>query len=205
MQSYDLDIARSVLDFWIGESADDPKAVGKYEKRWYGGGEDLDSEIRTRFGDVHESATCDLLNHWCDSADGMLALVIVLDQFTRNMYRGSAAAFAQDSLARAYAYRAVRSGIDQEMSIVGRMFLYHPFHHSESISDQLFSVQCVESLHRAVTDDWREFMDECLQFFGSRLKIVQRFGRFPHRNEVLNRTSTPEEVEYLKNSPRYGQ
>ena len=127
-----------ILRFWFGEDQYKPELVQQKQKIWYGGGEKIDLEIRENFGELYERATTETLLHWAESAQGALALVILLDQFSRNLFRGTAGAFAQDSMARAVAKRAFNLGLDREMSIPGRIFLLHPFHHSEELVDQLF-------------------------------------------------------------------
>ena len=135
----------------------------------------------------------------------MLDLVVLLDQFSRHVFRKTAQAFAQDPMARAIAYRSVNQEFDMELSVPERLFLYHPFHHSESLEDQDFGIQLVNKLLSACADEWEEHISESLDFFKGHREVIARFGRFPHRNEALGRTSTTEELDFLESAPRHGQ
>jgi uncharacterized protein (DUF924 family) len=156
-------------------------------QRWFARDEAFDAAIRTRFLTVHEAAATGLLAAWEDIADGALALLIVLDQFPRNMFRGSARAYASDALARAVAARALARGFDLRFANPERRFFYLPFMHSEDVADQ---ERCV-SLCAAAGD--RDGVDYAI----IHADIIRRFGRFPHRNEVLGRTMTAEEAAFL--------
>ena len=168
-----------VLRFWFEElTADD----------WFGGGDAVDDRIRTRFRELHEALRDHVPESWRESARGMLAAVIALDQFPRNLYRGDPRAFAADRTALALAQEAIERRFDRELSNDERKFLYLPFEHSEDPAVQARSVQLF-----ATVDD-----GESLGYAVRHKEIVDRFGRFPHRNDVLGRESTPEEIEFLK-------
>lgn len=169
----------TVLDFWFSP---------RVETNWFVPDPALDAEIAERFGDWVEAALAGELEDWSFDARGALALVILLDQFPRNMWRGTAKAFAGDQLAREAADNAVTMEFDWELEPKQRTFLYLPFEHSEDIAHQRKAVDLFRE--RATPDalDWAE----------KHLRIIERFGRFPHRNSALGRTSTPEEVEFLK-------
>ena len=168
-----------VLRFWFEELTPDD---------WFGGGDEVDDRIRERFLGLHENLRDEVPESWRTTARGMLAAVIALDQFPRNMYRGDPRAFAADPAALALATEAVERGLDQKMSIDERKFLYLPFEHSEDPAVQARSVELFASL-----DD-----EDTLGYAVRHKEIIDRFGRFPHRNEVLGRESTPEELEFLK-------
>lgn len=197
--------AAEVLNFWFADRDDDPDECKKQNRMWYGFDRQTDDEIRERFGMITERASLDLLTSWADKPHGALALVIVLDQFSRQIYRGTARAFTQDPLARAIAFRSIAKNFHHELSIPGQLFLFHPFQHSETLSDQELGVQMLEELLNDCDEKWREYVQNSLRFFSSHLEVIKKFGRFPHRNEILLRPSTPEELEYLKTSSRYGQ
>lgn len=158
-----------------------------WPNKWFVANEAFDREIRTRFLTTHEAAARGELAAWQESPEGTLALLILLDQFPRNMFRGAAGAFATDALARGIAEKALMQGFDRLVGAVMRLFFYLPFMHSEALADQ----------------------DRCLQLFGTlgdaeQLKyavihrdIIRRFGRFPHRNDVLGRATTPTEQRFL--------
>ncbi|HZD26090.1 MAG TPA: DUF924 family protein [Alphaproteobacteria bacterium] len=184
---------REVLDFWFGAPGTPER--GQHRMMWFakqaGDGSNLDALIRERFAATHEAAVAGALDHWQETPDGALALCILLDQFPRNMFRGSARAFASDEQARAAATAAIARGFDRDMPPVPAIFLYLPFEHSEDLADQR---RCVELFGR-----WAgtETGDTLLKYARDHLGIIERFGRFPHRNAALGRTSTPEEEAYL--------
>ena len=155
--------------------------------RWYKRDDAFDAELRRRFLALWQQAAAGELSSWEAGDDGALALVIVLDQFPRNMFRGDARTYASDGLAREVAHRAIERGVDTRIDPALRQFLYLPFNHSEHLSDQL---RCVE-LSRAAGDA------ESLKWAKHHADIIRRFGRFPHRNRLLGRTTTPEEQVFL--------
>ena len=167
---------QTVLAFWRAAGPD----------KWYAKDEAFDAEIRTRFLSLYEAAAADRLA-WDDTPEGALALVIVLDQFPRNMFRRSARAFAADALARTVAARAIDRGFDQRFAVPERGFFYLPFEHSESLADQ---ERCV-ALNRATGDA------DAVKWAALHADIIRRFGRFPHRNAALGRATTPEEQAFL--------
>jgi uncharacterized protein (DUF924 family) len=166
-----------VLAFWRAAGPD----------KWYTKNSDFDAEITRRFLTTSEAAVAGRLSHWEDTPDGALALVIVLDQFPRNMFRGNARTFAADALARAVADRAIRRGFDQRIAMMERQFLYIPFEHSEDPVDQERSLR----LFRANDDG------EALKWAELHANIIRRFGRFPHRNATLGRVTTADEQAFL--------
>jgi uncharacterized protein (DUF924 family) len=180
--------AQDVLDFWFGR----PGERGKARPEWFRKDDRFDAEIRERFGGVHSRAADLELEAWRDTPDSLLALVIVLDQFSRNLYRGDARAFAQDGHARECARQALARGDDAAMLPVQRQFIYMPFEHSESPADQELAFEKMQELE--AFPETRGLSE----WAGKHRAIIRRFGRFPHRNALLGRTSTPEEAEFLK-------
>jgi uncharacterized protein (DUF924 family) len=166
-----------VLAFWREAGPD----------RWYDRDEAFDSAIRTRFLPTYEAAAAGDLSGWETTADGALALLLVLDQFPRNMFRDDARAYAADPLARAVADRAIARGFDQQVDAGERSFFYLPFEHSEETADQ---ARCL-ALHHALGDA------DSLKWAELHADIIARFGRFPHRNAVLGRETTPDEQTFL--------
>lgn len=201
----DIEERDLILRFWLGEDQNNPELVKRKQKIWYTGGEEIDQEIRENFEEVYEHAANETLLHWAETAQGALALVILLDQFSRNLFRGTARAFAQDPMARAVAKRAFNLGLDREMSVPGRIFLLHPFHHSEELVDQLFGCDRLRDLSDEGHDEWHEMLDSSDEWFNGHRNIVRQFSRFPHRNKVLGRTSTKDEEAFLAQSGGYGQ
>jgi len=156
-------------------------------KRWFMKDAAFDEEIRLRFLAIHEAAAEGMLREWEASAEGALALLILLDQFPRNMFRGQARAFATDALARAVATDALARGFDAQVPADMRAFFYLPFEHSEDMADQERAL----ALFRAADDD------EGLKWAELHADIIRRFGRFPHRNAALGRATTAEEQAFL--------
>ena len=175
-----------VLDFWFGATP------GRERPEWFRKDPAFDEEIRRRFGDLHAAAARRELEAWRASPEPMLALVVVLDQFSRNLYRNDARAFAQDAHALECANQAIARGDPLGLLPVHRQFLYLPLEHSEDMADQ---ERCVE-LMRGL--DAFEATRGISEWAVKHRDIVARFGRFPHRNAALGRNSTPEEVEFLK-------
>ena len=201
----DLEEQHRILTFWFGEDPSSPELVKQRQKIWYTGGEKIDQTIRENFNEVYEHAANETLLHWAETARGALALVILLDQFSRNLFRGTSGAFAQDPMARAVAKRALNLGLDREISIPGRIFLLHPFHHSEELVDQLFGSDRLRDLIDEGHDEWHEMLDSSVEWFDGHMDVVKRFSRFPHRNKVLGRESTEEEAAFLAESSGFGQ
>ena len=168
-----------VLSFWFEENG---------PKQWWTRDPQFDAEIRSRFGALHGRAVLGQLYGWRDTPEGRLAEIIVLDQFSRNLYRDDARAFAADGMALALAQEAVRVGADQAVSPVRRQFVYMPYQHSESPRIHEEAMRLFESLEDP----------ESLDFERRHKAIIDRFGRYPHRNEVLRRPSTDEEIAFLR-------
>ena len=183
--------------FWLGSSPRDLEAAKKASARWYAADDQLDEEIRRRFGAATEHACAGALSDWQETADGALALVILLDQFTRNACRGTAAAFSGDATARQVAKDALNRGFDRVLPIPGRLLLYHPFEHSEDRQDQCRSVALFAGFAVISPSRWRGYVDSFLRYARAHQEVIERFGRFPHRNAVLGRESTPVERDWL--------
>ncbi len=178
-----------VIDFWFPADShpDAAHPEGRRLAMWFAPEPGLDDTIRTRFLGTYEQAASGALDGWAESAEGALALVVVLDQFPRNMFRGQARAFAADDKALAIAEDAVARRLDQALPALWRTFLYLPFEHAEDRATQERSVALFRSLGDA----------ETLRYAEAHRDIVARFGRFPHRNAILGRDSTPEEAAWL--------
>ena len=180
--------SREVLDFWFGPL----DARGPARREWFRKDDAFDAEIRRRFGRLHAAAAARECEPWRASPQPMLALVIVLDQFSRNLFRGDARAFAQDAHARECAREALGRGDDLQLLPVERQFLYMPFEHSEALADQDRGVELMRSLASfEATGDVAEWAEK-------HRAIIRRFGRFPHRNAALGRPSTPAEEAFLR-------
>ena len=168
--------------------------------------ETFDTEVRDRCGALAEQAFDGALDHWVDGARGALALLILLDQVSRNIHRGTARAFAADTQARAIAELAFKRSFDKELALIQRVFLYMPFEHAEDLALQDRCVAGYEALYAAASPDFRDLMSEVVQAGEEHREIIRRFGRFPHRNALLGRISTPEERVWLEvNRGGWGQ
>jgi uncharacterized protein (DUF924 family) len=180
--------AEPLLLFWFG-----PRELrGRRDKRWFGKDEAFDLECRGRFLALHERAAAGELSAWRRQADHCLALILLLDQLPRNMFRGTARAFATDAAALEAARHAVARGFDREMLPVERLFVYLPFEHSEALADQERACELSKPL-----DAFAETAD-AFRYAVAHRDIIARFGRFPHRNALLGRQSTAQELEFLK-------
>ncbi|HZH28206.1 MAG TPA: DUF924 family protein [Azospirillaceae bacterium] len=172
---------QSVLDFWFSDAA---------KPMWFAKSDAFDAEVRRRFQSLHEAAAAGELDAWKETAEGCLALVILLDQVPRNIFRGSPRAYATDEAARDLTWHVLDRGFDWEFpDIDRRLFFYLPLEHSEDLDDQ---ETCVRLFEERTPDP------EYIRYGRQHRDIIARFGRFPHRNVVLGRESTPEELEFLK-------
>ena len=187
-----------VIDYWLGPVPKHPDDLKPHSARWYRVDAAVDAQIAERFGLAVEQARSGELLHWGEEAKGALALVLLLDQFGRNIYRDSDLAFVGDSLARAIAVRALDQGFDRLLSVPERAFLYHPFEHSEDLVDQARSVALFERLVEDAEPHWRDFATSFVGYATAHRRVIERFGRFPHRNAALGRESSAEEREYLE-------
>ncbi len=183
--------AESILHFWL---APEPGAeAGTISSRWFVPNAEFDRLCRVRFLTSYEDAAHGRLEEWRNEPRSCLALVLLLDQFPRNMFRNTARAFATDAKARELSRHAIASGFDRKLSPTMRMFLYLPLEHSENLADQLESVRLARALAAENPNQ-----AEVLKSAEEHLETIRRFGRFPARNQALGRHSTQEEMEFLK-------
>jgi uncharacterized protein (DUF924 family) len=185
------DDAQAVLDFWFGAPGSADR--GKAREVWWRKDPAFDASIAAQFGALVEAAIAGELAHWAEAAPSALAEVILLDQFTRNIFRGTARAFAGDARALAAARAIVAAGQDLALAPQARAFAYMPFEHAEDLAAQDEAVRLFRALEAASPD-----VTGMVDFALRHRVIVERFGRFPHRNAALGRVSTPEEIEFLK-------
>ena len=189
---------QDVLAYWFGDKTDPVEVDREKSDLWWTKRRSTDDDIRSRFGADVEQAAAGGLDHWGSEASGRLALVILLDQFSRNIYRGTPQSFASDHRALAHAKAGIELGHDLELPPIRRYFLYMPFMHAEDCDDQETCVAVFERLVQSVDPAHREFFRRQSEYAVAHRDIVARFGRFPHRNEILGRDTTPEEAEFLK-------
>lgn len=193
-----VDETESVLGFWLGDCGVDGAIDPTRRKMWFKDGPKHDAEIRERFGRLHERASRGSLDGWAATARGRLALIVVLDQFSRHIHRGTAQAFAQDPAAQKLALEGIDEGADLKLAPVEQSFFYLPFEHAEDRALQARSVECYERLVLAVAPAWRKDYQGFLDHARRHRAVIERFGRFPHRNAALGRPSTPDEIAFLK-------
>jgi uncharacterized protein (DUF924 family) len=188
---------QEVLTFWFGELDEDGSASSETKSRWFKKDANFDREIEQGFGDTLEAATRGELDGWLESPQGTLALVVVCDQFSRNVYRGTARSFAQDERAMGYVRQLIDSGGLGELQPIHRTFAIMPLMHAEDRDLQAECVRRFEELAAATTGQVSELAGNFAFYGRKHQEIVDRFGRFPHRNEILGRESTSEEAEFL--------
>lgn len=181
-----------VLHFWFDRTPDEPP-TGKRRKVWFSKNPDFDREVTQRFRSLYDQAAAGELDDWQATPAGALALVLLLDQFPRNLFRGQAQAFATDAQALAIAQTAIDRGFDQLLAPIQRVFVYLPLEHSENLAHQH---QCV-ALFQALCDDDPDLTDY-YSYAEKHRAVIQQFGRFPHRNASLGRNSTPVEITFLQ-------
>lgn len=180
------DITSLILNFWFG--VPDSAGYGESKDFWFLSTPELDQKIRYQFEPYYQKAILGELDALLETPEGSLALVILLDQFPRNMYRGTPKSFDSDSKALKVAEEALKKKFDQPLLPVQKMFLYLPYEHSEDLTNQEMSVHLFKALENKIT----------LQYAIDHRDIIAKFGRFPHRNIILGRESTLEEIEFLK-------
>jgi len=203
--THDAPSSQDVLDFWFGDGLKRDWPSHDHHALWFGGGAEQDETIRRRFGVLVESALHGGLADWERTPLTRLALLILLDQFSRNIHRGQARAFAGDPRAQQLVLAALAAGEDEHLARVGCVFLYMPLMHAEDLALQERCVACFTALHDRSPPALREALAGNLHFAIEHRDIVARFGRFPYRNAALGRESSAEERLFLEAGPRYGQ
>ena len=189
-----------VVSYWFPEGfiEADAQTRQRQAERWMAGGPEVDREITERFGEALEQARRGELDRWAETARGRLALIVVLDQFSRNVYRGSPLSYAQDEKALQLAVEGIELGMDRELGSPERFFFWLPLGHSEDLALQERSVSHAEEEAANAPSHRRAGAEFEVSQAKATRDVIARFGRHPHRNEILGRTSTPEELEYLK-------
>jgi uncharacterized protein (DUF924 family) len=195
-----METTDTILYYWFGAGADDAEVIREKSALWWKKGAKVDEEIRRRFEMMLDSEVKNEFESWSQSPRGQLARILLCDQFPRNMYRDTPRAFAYDERARQLARDALRQELDKKLRLVERVFIYLPFEHSEDAEDQAKSAQLFTGLYeeapKAAQATYRSYLDFALMH----KNIIDRFGRFPHRNAILGRDSTSKEREFLQGS-----
>lgn len=193
-----METADTIHAFWFGPYADDGDSIAHQSALWWGKKDATDAEIRRRFAPLVGRAAAGELDDWLASPRGRVALILLTDQFPRCIWRGNAPAFAFDTLARRWALEALRLEIDRDCRPVERVFLYLPLEHSEDPDDQAEAVRRFAALAGSVPPRLRHHFDDYLDFARRHQAIIERFGRFPHRNAALGRGSSAAELAFLQ-------
>jgi uncharacterized protein (DUF924 family) len=198
-------VPQPILDFWFGDGLTLGWPSDDRGKLWWGGGKDLDEQISSQFGPQVRLALAGELQTWRSATLSSLALVILLDQFTRNVFRSEAQAFSGDVLAQSVVVEGLDKGMDQLLPWVGRVFFYMPLMHAENLTHQ---EECVKRFTQLLADAPQALKPKIegnVKFAVEHRDIIAKLGRFPHRNRVMGRLSSPAEDEFLKTGPRFGQ
>lgn len=188
----------TILDFWFGTRKDDAAVAAERSKLWWIKREETDRDIRERFEGVVQKAAQRELDAWAESPQGRLALIILTDQFPRNIFRNTPQAFAYDEMARAWCKQGLRDKAHLALRPIERVFLYLPLEHSESMDDQEQSLALFHELLDSVEAQDRETFSGFFDYALRHREVIARFGRFPHRNRILGRESTEAEIAFLK-------
>lgn len=196
----------AILTFWFDEQELSAPQIARRMDVWFGEDAVFDHECKKEFGDDVHSATAGKLDHWAHQPRGRLALILLLDQFRRNIYRNTADAFSMDKAALKLCVEGAMEKKDNGLTPIQRVFFYMPLQHAESRKVQAKSVDIYNRLSEAVSKTYRETFETIAQFAELHHDIIEQFGRFPHRNQLLHRENTSEENEYLAgDTPDFGQ
>jgi uncharacterized protein (DUF924 family) len=199
------DNARALLDLWFGDGLQHGWPAAPRTDLWFNSTPEQDEQLRATFGADVQAALTGQRDAWAATPPGRLALVLLLDQLPRNLFRRQAGAFAGDARAQAQVQAALAAGEDEALPTIARVFLYLPLTHAESLPLQHECVRRFERLLATAAPERHAELDNFLRYAVLHRDIVARFGRFPHRNAALGRESTAEELEFLKDGPRFGQ
>lgn len=196
----------AILSFWFGPCALDPSRIPERQALWFSSDGDTDAEIASRFSGLVADARAGALGRWHEIIEGQLALIILLDQFPRNIFRGAPSAFASDDCALDICQHCIDDGSLLALPPIQQAFLLMPLQHAESLDVQQRSVQEFEKLSDRVAPSVSHHFEGFLNYARLHYEIIERFGRFPHRNAILGRSNTEQENNYLAgDAPRFGQ
>ena len=202
----DQERIEAVLSFWFEEQALSAPQIDRRMEIWFGSDPVFDLEISKEFTDDVDLASAGKLNHWAESPRGRLALIIMIDQFRRNIYRNTVKAFSKDKLALKYCVEGAMKKHEQDLTPIEKVFFYMPLQHAESRKVQAKSAEIYRRIAASVSPTYQETFETILQFAELHKDIIDQFGRFPHRNKLMERENTSEENEYLAgDSPNFGQ
>lgn len=187
-----------IIAFWFGASTDAAVVAKQQEALWWSKNHAIDTQIKQRFENTLLAAAAHNLDAWSETATGTLALILLTDQMPRNMYRDTPRAFAFDPLARQWCKSGLEQRMDRQLPAIQRVFFYLPLEHSEALDDQRLCLRLFGELADSVAPELRSLFAGYVDFAQRHLAIIERFGRFPHRNLLLSRNSSEAELEFLK-------
>ncbi|WP_420468673.1 DUF924 family protein [Panacagrimonas sp.] len=191
------DDVSAVLGFWFGDEPDDTRMAASRNELWWSGSPAVDARVR-QFAPLRAEVIAQADSMPVDAAPAQLVRILLVDQFSRNLFRGQPAAFEHDAIARRWLAKGCRSGLDLQLRPIQRVFFYLPLEHSEDLTDQDRCVSLFQNLLDAAPAPHRDLYAGYLDYAEAHRKVIRRFGRFPHRNAILGRPSTPEEIEFLR-------
>ncbi len=186
-----------VWQFWLEPKPRTPEEIAAKSELWFGGSDELDRQIRVQFGHLVEQGRNGELRHWAETPRGRLALIILIDQFSRNAFRGHPQAFSADARALELAIEGHDSGAFAHLDSIEQLFAFLPFSHAEDLAMQRRALELAQRAAITAPEVWRKMLIGAVDFARKHLDVVARFGRFPHRNIVLGRVTTSEEAAYL--------
>jgi uncharacterized protein (DUF924 family) len=193
--------AEAILDFWFGPQLETTPAfeiAHRQRPLWWSKNPQIDADCRHRFEPLLQDAAANRLADWADAPRSTLALILLLDQFPRNIYRDTPQAFAYDELARQHTHLALAMGLDRQLPPIARVFVYLPLEHSEDLDDQEQALQLLRALARQAGEADKKEFDGFADYAKKHHAVIERFGRFPHRNRILGRASSAEENAFLQ-------
>lgn len=197
---------KDVLNFWFGRFDENGNVEPSIISQWWSSTKAFDDEIRVKYLDLHQAIMSGDKTEWLDSADSALAYLIVLDQFSRNMFRGTEEAFRSDAVAILAAKHCVNQGYINQLPAICAVFMIMPFTHSEDVDDQRMSLQLFGNLESLTQGEQKSIVSSCVTSAKKHADIIMKYGRYPHRNMSMGRDSTPEELHYLSSGgARFGQ
>ncbi len=189
---------QAVLDYWFGDEVDDAVCAQQHYSLWWGKSPAVDSEIRRNFETLLQVLVNGGNRYWLQFPESRLAAIIVLDQFSRNIYRYFPTAYSSDRLALNWSLSGIDAGLDKQLRPIQRVFFYLPLEHAEDLAIQQRSVSLFQQLLAQVPTGQKEIFAGFLDYAERHAAVIKQFGRFPHRNKILGRESTPEEIVYLE-------
>jgi uncharacterized protein (DUF924 family) len=193
-----MSLPAEILQFWFGNSPDDLQVIEEKSSIWWSKDKDVDEEIRDRFNKALKNLMAGTLTLWKETPRDLLAMIILTDQFSRNIHRGHSASFSQDLFAQSLCQEGLVKKLDLQLRPIERVFFYMPLQHAESLELQRQSVELFRKLLINMSGQYRQKFNTYVDFAVSHHDTIACFGRFPHRNQILGRQSTPEETEFLR-------